>query len=65
MKPSTSELGITETMSVLKRFWMDEEAAAATEYAIMIALIMMVVITGVTTLGSKTNSSFNNTAAKL
>lgn len=52
-------------MRGLRRFIIDEEAAAATEYAILIGLILMVVFTGVSTLGSKTNSAFNNAASKL
>jgi pilus assembly protein Flp/PilA len=52
-------------MRGLKQFVMEEDAAAATEYAIMIALLMMVVISTVMTLGSKTNSAFNNCASKL
>lgn len=49
----------------LKRFLLDEEAAAATEYAIMISLLLMVIVSTVVTLGSKANSTFNNTASKL
>lgn len=52
-------------MAVIKRFLLDEEAAAATEYAIMISLILMVIISTVVTLGSKTNSAFTNAAANL
>ena len=53
------------SMSVLKRFLIDEEAASATEYAIMLSLILMVVVSTVVTLGNKANSSFNNCASKL
>jgi pilus assembly protein Flp/PilA len=52
-------------MLAIKRFLLDEEAAAATEYAIMFSLILMTVIAAVTTLGTKANSSFNNTATLL
>jgi pilus assembly protein Flp/PilA len=39
-----------------------EQGATAVEYALMIALIAIAVIGAVTWLGSKMNSSFNNTA---
>lgn len=51
--------------SQLKRFLLDDEGAAATEYAIMFSLILLVIVSTIATLGSKTNSSFNNTASLL
>jgi Flp pilus assembly pilin Flp len=52
-------------MSGLKRFLFDEEAASATEYAILIGLLLMVLISGVTILSTNTNSAFNNCASRL
>lgn len=52
-------------MVAIKRFLLDEEAAAATEYAILISLILMVVISTVVTLGSKANNAFSNAATKM
>ena len=52
-------------MAALKRFLFDDEGAAATEYAIMFSLILLVIVSTVVTLGTKTNSTFNNTAALL
>ena len=52
-------------MSALKRFLIDEEAAAATEYAIMFSLILAFIISAVSALGTKANSTFNNAASKL
>ncbi len=52
-------------ISRIKRFLRDEEAAAATEYAIMLSLILRVIISTVVTLGTKTNSAFNNCASQL
>lgn len=51
--------------SQLKRFLLEDEGAAATEYAIMFSLILLVIVSTVVTLGSKTNSSFNNAASLL
>jgi pilus assembly protein Flp/PilA len=52
-------------MNGLKRFLLDEEAATATEYAIMLSLLLMVIVSTVATLGSKANGAFNNAASKL
>lgn len=52
-------------MNRLFHFLMDEDGTSATEYAIMLSLIMMVIVSTVVTLGSKANSTFNNAATKL
>ena len=52
-------------MNRLTHFLFDEDGTSATEYAIMLSLIMMVIVSTVVTLGSKVNSTFNNTATKL
>ena len=46
----------------LKRFLDEESGPTAVEYAVMLALIIVVCITAVTTLGSKANSTFSNVA---
>jgi pilus assembly protein Flp/PilA len=43
----------------------DQDGATATEYAVMIALIIIVAIGAVTFLGKKVNNTFNNMAEKL
>jgi Flp pilus assembly pilin Flp len=52
-------------MNLLKSMLMEDDGAAATEYAIMLGLILIVVVSTVVTLGTKTNSAFNNTASLL
>ena len=49
----------------LKSLAFDEDAAAATEYAIMLSLLLLVIASTVVTMGSKANSTFNNCATKL
>lgn len=51
--------------SQFKCFLLEEDGAAATEYAIMFSLILLVIVSTVVTLGTKTNSTFNNTASLL
>jgi pilus assembly protein Flp/PilA len=43
----------------LFRFVTDEDGPAAVEYAVMLALIIVVCITAITTLGSNANNTFS------
>jgi pilus assembly protein Flp/PilA len=45
-----------------KRFLEAEDGPTAVEYAVMLALIIVVCITAITTLGSNANGTFNNVA---
>ena len=49
----------------LKTFATDENGATAIEYGLIIALVGVVIIAGVTTLGTKLNATFNAASAKL
>ena len=43
-------------------FLQKEDGPTAVEYAVMLALIVVVCITAITTLGSNANKTFNNVA---
>ncbi len=45
-----------------KQFLRDEDGPTAVEYAVMLALIIVVCITAITTLGSNANGTFSNVA---
>ena len=49
----------------LKRFLASEDGPTAVEYAVMLALIIVVCIGTVTTIGTKANAKFQSTAAVL
>jgi len=51
--------------SKVRRFLVSEDGPTAVEYAVMLALIIVVAIAGITTVGSNTNTTFSNVAAKL
>ncbi len=54
--------------SVTKRFLAflkNEDGPTAVEYAVMLALIIVVCIVSITTLGKNANNSFSNVAGKL
>ena len=53
---------MSKFLASLKQFLADESGPTAVEYAVMLALIIVVCITAVTTLGTKTNSTFSNVA---
>jgi pilus assembly protein Flp/PilA len=42
----------------LRQVWRDESGATATEYAVMIALVLLVVIAAVAALGTKVSGTF-------
>ena len=46
-------------------FLNDENGPTVVEYAVMVALIIIVSIAAITTLGTKVSSTFSNTATKI
>lgn len=50
---------------LLRDFWRDEAGATAMEYGLIAALIAMVIITAVTTMGQSLRGNFNNVADKV
>lgn len=48
-----------------KELLVSEEGATATEYAVMLALIIIVSIVAITVLGNKVNNTFQNIADRL
>lgn len=49
----------------LKTLLRDEEGASIVEYALLLALVALVVITAATTLGNNLSSFFNSTAGSI
>lgn len=52
-------------MATIKRFMKDESGATAVEYGLLVALITVVIITTVTTLGSNLSAKFNTVATQI
>jgi pilus assembly protein Flp/PilA len=42
----------------IQRFWQDEQGPTAVEYAVMLALIVVVCMAAITTLGQNANTKF-------
>ena len=52
-------------MNLISRFVRDESGATAIEYGLIAALIAVVIITALTTIGSNLTTKFNNVATAL
>jgi pilus assembly protein Flp/PilA len=52
-------------MERVEWFFRDESGATAVEYGLLVALIAVVIITAVTTLGSNLSSKFNRVATAI
>ena len=52
-------------MKRIKRFLQSEEGPTAVEYAVMMALILVICIAMISSLGAETNSSFSNAQDKI
>jgi len=52
-------------MNLISRFIRDESGATAIEYGLIAALIAVVIITGVTAVGTKLSTTFTSLAASL
>jgi len=52
-------------MKLLKRLFRDEEGATMIEYALLAALISVVAIVAITTVGNNVNAVFTYVASKL
>ena len=52
-------------MGIIKRFFKDESGATAVEYGLLVALIAVVIITAVTTLGTNLSGKFNTVATQI
>jgi pilus assembly protein Flp/PilA len=51
--------------NALAKFLADESGPTAVEYAVMLALIIVVCITAITTLGSNANNTFSYVASQV
>ena len=52
-------------LNKVKSFLVSEDGPTATEYAVMLALIIIVALAGITLLGTKVNTVFTNVEAGL
>jgi len=53
---------MTRFLTSVRRFLSDDSGPTAVEYAVMLALIVVVCIAAITTLGNNAKNTFNNVA---
>jgi pilus assembly protein Flp/PilA len=56
---------VKQLVSMTRDFLADESGPTAVEYAVMLALIIVVCITAITALGTNTNNTFSYVATKV
>ncbi len=49
----------------MRQFLKSEDGPTAVEYAVMLSLIVVVCLTAIKSIGTKTNTTFNNVATSL
>jgi Flp pilus assembly pilin Flp len=54
-----------ETMDCLRRLWRDEEGQDIAEYAVMLAVILVIVVGTIRLIGSNANNVFSNVASSI
>jgi pilus assembly protein Flp/PilA len=57
--------GSTMFVNTIKRFLVSEDGPTAVEYAVMLALIVVVCLTAIQAIGTNANTTFNKTANAL
>jgi len=56
---------MTNLLSFARQFLVNEDGPTAVEYAVMLALIVVVCLTAITSIGTNANATFQSVAAKL
>ena len=51
--------------SLIKRLWADDEGQDIAEYAVMLAVILLLVVGTIRLIGTNANSTFSNVASNL
>jgi pilus assembly protein Flp/PilA len=56
---------MAKTLRIVRRFLQKEDGPTAVEYAVMLALIIVVCLIAITTMGQQANTTFSHTSTKL
>jgi Flp pilus assembly pilin Flp len=52
-------------MNLLRRFWTNDEGEDIAEYAVMLAMILVIVVATIRLVGSNANNAFSGVASSL
>ena len=58
-------LGVNRILEGMGRLWQDEQGQDIAEYAVMLAVILIIVIGTVKLIGTNANSTFSNVASSV
>jgi Flp pilus assembly pilin Flp len=58
-------LGIKKSLEGIAKLWRDEQGQDIAEYAVMLAVILIIVIGTVKLIGTNANSTFSNVASSV
>ncbi len=50
---------------LIRKFWKDDEGQDVAEYALMLAVILLIVVAAVTSIGTNANTIFNSVSSRL
>jgi pilus assembly protein Flp/PilA len=56
---------VNTLLNNVRTFLVSEDGPTAVEYAVMLALIIIVALTAIQTVGTRSSATFNNIASKL
>ena len=56
-------LGIKATLDGIRKLWRDDQGQDIAEYAVMLAVILIIVVGTVKLIGTNANSTFSNVAS--
>jgi len=62
---AVGEIGMKNLALKLRRFMVSEDGPTAVEYAVMLALIVIVCLSAITTLGTNAKTTFTNIGSSL
>ncbi len=52
-------------LELLRHVWMDDQGQDIAEYALMLAVVLLIVVAAVSAIGTNANTVFNNAASHL
>jgi Flp pilus assembly pilin Flp len=58
-----SGLGVKRILKIMGRLWRDEQGQDIAEYAVMLAVILIIVVGTIKLIGTNTNSTFSSVAS--
>jgi Flp pilus assembly pilin Flp len=65
MQDTRTTIGMKRTIQTLRQLWRAEQAQDIAEYAVMLAVILLIVVGTVKLIGTNANSTFSSVSSTL